>query len=94
MRVGATVAALGSLLARILGVSRTTLAMASWPYAIANAAAFTLTPAEGRLPRTVPVLAGCAVLAFALPLNSVISGAAVLAVGAAVYGVRKARARS
>ncbi|MFD5871716.1 APC family permease [Streptomyces sp. NPDC060322] len=146
VRVGAAVAALGSLLALILGVSRTTLAMArdhhlphtlaavhprfGVPhhaelavgavvatavatvdvrgaigfssfgvlayYAIANAAACTLTPAEGRPPRAVPVLglAGCAVLAFALPLTSVISGAAVLAVGAAVYGVRKAHVHS
>jgi hypothetical protein len=30
-------------------------------------------------------------LAFALPLSSVISGTAVLAVGAAIYGVRAAR---
>ncbi|MDJ0463824.1 APC family permease [Streptomyces sp. H27-C3] len=146
VRVGAVVAALGSLLALILGVSRTTLAMArdrhlphtlaavhprfGVPhhaelaigavvaiaaatvdvrgaigfssfgvlayYAIANAAALTLTPAEGRPPRGVPVLGlvGCAVLAFALPLNSVISGAAVLAVGAAVHGARKAGVRS
>ncbi|MCX4826209.1 APC family permease [Streptomyces sp. NBC_01142] len=146
VRVGAAVAALGSLLALILGVSRTTLAMArdrhlphtlaavhprfGVPhhaelavgavvaiaaatvdvrgaigfssfgvlayYAIANAAAYNLTPAEGLPPRAVPVLglAGCAVLAFALPLTSVISGAAVLAVGAAVYGARKSRARS
>ena len=38
----------------------------------------------------VPVvgLAGCLVLAFALPLASVISGAAVLAVGVVGYVVR------
>ncbi|MEU6935201.1 APC family permease [Streptomyces rubiginosohelvolus] len=146
VRVGAAVAALGSLLALILGVSRTTLAMArdhhlprtlatvhprfAVPhhaelavgavvaiaaatvdvrgaigfssfgvlayYAIANAAAFTLTPDEGRPRRAVPILglAGCAILAFALPLTSVISGSAVLSVGAAVYGARKNRARA
>lgn len=145
VRVGAAVAALGSLLALILGVSRTTLAMARdrhlphalsavHPrfhvphraelavgaavavlaattdlrgaigfssfgvlayYAIANAAALTLTAAERRPPRAVPVvgLAGCAALAFALPLSSVLSGAAVLAVGAAAYGLRRASAR-
>ncbi len=145
VRVGAAVAALGSLLALILGVSRTTLAMArdrhlphvlaavhprfQVPhraelavgavvavlaatadvrgaigfssfgvlayYAVANAAAWTLTPAEGRPPRVVPVLgaAGCAVLAFALPAASVLWGAAVLALGAAAYGVRRALAR-
>ncbi|MFP8942561.1 APC family permease [Streptomyces fenghuangensis] len=144
VRVGAAVAALGSLLALILGVSRTTLAMArdrhlpsvlaavhprfGVPhraelavgavvavvaatgdlrgaigfssfgvlayYAIANASAWTLGPGEGRPPRIVPVvgLAGCVVLAFALPLASVVSGAAVLAAGAASYGVRRALA--
>src|SRR6185312_5360072 len=50
-------------------------------YAIANAAALTL----GR--RLIPTvgLAGCLVLAFALPLISVLSGAAVLAVGALLF---------
>ncbi|HEX5569265.1 MAG TPA: APC family permease, partial [Streptomyces sp.] len=142
VRAGAAVAALGSLLALILGVSRTTLAMArdrhlpsalaavhprfEVPhraelavgavvavvaatadvrgaigfssfgvlayYAVANASAWTLAPSEGRPPRIVPVLglAGCVVLAFSLPSVSVVSGAAVLAVGAAAYGVRRA----
>ncbi len=142
VRVGAALAATGSLLALILGVSRTVLAMARdrhlprvlaavHPrfrvphhaelavgsvvavlaatadlrgaigfssfgvlvyYAIANAAAWTLGPEEGRPPRAVPVvgLAGCLVLAFALPLSSVVSGAAVLAVGAVVYALRRA----
>ncbi|RPK87868.1 putative amino acid permease YhdG [Streptomyces sp. ADI98-10] len=142
VRVGAAVAALGSLLALILGVSRTTLAMArdhhlphalaavhprfGVPhraelavgalvavlaattdvrgaigfssfgvlayYAVANASALTLTPGEGRPNRLVPVigLTGCVVLAFALPLSAVISGAAVLVLGAAVFGLRKA----
>lgn len=34
-------------------------------------------------------MTGCAALAFALPLTTVISGAAVLTLGAAVYGLRK-----
>ncbi|MDX3733673.1 APC family permease [Streptomyces caniscabiei] len=141
VRVGAAVAALGSLLALILGVSRTTLAMArdrhlphtlaavhpkfKVPhhaevavgavvavaaafgdvrgaigfssfgvlayYAVANASAWTLTPEEGRPARVIPLvgLVGCMVLAFALPLSSVISGAAVLAAGAAWYGFRR-----
>ena len=145
VRAGAAVAALGSLLALILGVSRTTLAMArdrhlphalaavhprfGVPhraelavgavvvvlaatvdvrgaigfssfgvlayYAVANASAWTLTSGEGRPPRAVPVLglAGCLVLAFALPVTSVIIGAAVLAAGAAAYGVRRLAAR-
>jgi APA family basic amino acid/polyamine antiporter len=143
VRAGAAVAALGSLLALILGVSRTTLAMArdhhlphplaavhprfQVPhraelavgavvavlaatadvrgaigfssfgvlayYAVANASAWTLRPDEGRPPRIVPLLGatGCAVLAFALPAASVLWGAAVLALGAAAYGVRKLR---
>ncbi|MET9892522.1 APC family permease [Streptomyces sp. NPDC006465] len=138
VRVGAAVAALGSLLALILGVSRTTLAMArdrhlpgalaavhprfQVPhraelavgvvvaalaasvdvrgaigfssfgvlayYAIANASAWTLSPAPAS--RVVPVLGllGCVTLACALPGASVVVGAAVLAVGAAAYGVR------
>ncbi|MDT0465369.1 APC family permease [Streptomyces gibsoniae] len=142
VRVGAAVAALGSLLALILGVSRTTLAMArdrhlphalsavhprfKVPhraellvgavvavlaatadvrgaigfssfgvlvyYAVANASAWTLTPQENRPPRVVPAvgLAGCLVLAFTLPETSVVWGAAVLALGAAAYGVRQA----
>ncbi|WP_129842913.1 APC family permease [Streptomyces sp. RFCAC02] len=141
VRAGAAVAALGSLLALLLGVSRTTLAMARdrhlphvlaavHPrtrvpvraelavgavvavlavtvdlrgaigfssfgvlvyYAVANASAWTLAPDEGRPPRVVPALglAGCLVLAFALPLSSVLAGAAVLTFGAVLYGVRR-----
>nr|WP_157382762.1 APC family permease [Nonomuraea coxensis] len=142
--VGAAVAATGSLLALILGVSRTTLAMArdrhlphalaaihprfKVPhraelvigaivailaatadlrgaigfssfgvlvyYAIANASAWTLTRAEGRPPLLIPAagLAGCLVLAFALPFSSVIAGVVVLAAGAAAYALRRALA--
>jgi APA family basic amino acid/polyamine antiporter len=134
VRVGAAVAALGSLLALILGVSRTTLAMArdrylpqrlaavhprfNSPYlaeiavgvvvsvlaavvdvrgaigfssfavllyyAIANASAMTL---RGKV---IPVagLVGCVVLAFSLPVSSVLTGVAVVAIGAAAYGLR------
>ncbi|MFF7036896.1 MULTISPECIES: APC family permease [Streptomyces griseus group] len=141
VRTGAAVAALGSLLALILGVSRTALAMARdrhlphvlaavHPrhrvphraelavgavvavlaattdvrgaigfssfgvlayYAVANASAWTLTPAEGRPHRLVPAigLTGCLVLAFSLPVSSVLTGAAVLALGAAAYGIRR-----
>ncbi|MGW1279291.1 APC family permease [Streptomyces tsukubensis] len=141
VRVGAAVAALGSLLALILGVSRTTLALArdrhlphglavvhqkfKVPhraellvgavvavvaattdvrgaigfssfgvlayYAIANISAWTLAPEEGRPARVIPVigLAGCLILAFALPVSSVVSGAGVLALGAVAYGIRR-----
>ncbi|MBF9351141.1 transporter [Mycobacteroides chelonae] len=141
VRIGAIVAATGSLLALILGVSRTTFAMArdrhlphalaavhpkyGVPYraellvglvvsilaatadlrgaigfssfavlvyyAVANASAWTLAPAEGRPPRIVPALglAGCVVIALALPRPSVVTGAAVLAVGIVIYAVRR-----
>ncbi|MFF0816832.1 APC family permease [Rhodococcus sp. NPDC003318] len=143
VRVGAVAAALGSLLALILGVSRTTLAMARdrhlpgvlaavhprfgvpyraelavgavvalvaafadvraaigfssfgvlLYYAVANASAWTLAPAEGRPARVVPVvgLFGCLVLAFALPFASVAAGLAVIAVGVALFGLRRLR---
>lgn len=141
VRIGAVVAATGSLLALILGVSRTTFAMArdrhlpyalaavhprnAVPhraellvglvvsilaatvdlrgaigfssfavlvyYAVANASAWTLSPAEGRPPRVVPVLGlvGCVVIALALPPWSVLSGVAVLTVGIAIYALRR-----
>ncbi|MFK0221319.1 APC family permease [Streptomyces vinaceus] len=138
VRVGAALAALGSLLALVLGVSRTTLAMARdghlpralaavHPrrrvphhaelavgavvavlaattdlrgaigfssfgvlayYAIANASAWTLgSGVKGRAVAAVG-LSGCVVLACALPAAAVLAGAAVLALGAAAYGVR------
>ncbi len=139
--IGAVLAALGSLLSLLLGVSRTTLAMArdrhlprqldavhprfAVPhraevavgvvaaalaaavdlrgaigfssfgvlvyYAIANASAFTLRPEEGSLPKIIPVFGalGCVVVAFALPLTSVIAGAAFLSLGATVFWVRR-----
>ncbi|MBA0052348.1 APC family permease [Streptomyces sp. AJS327] len=148
VRGGAVAASLGSLLALLLGVSRTALAMArdrhlpralaavhprfDVPhraellvgavvavlaatgdlrgaigfssfgvlvyYAVANVSAWTLTRDEGRPNRAIPVVGvvGCGVLALALPLNAVVSGAAVLALGAAVHalrGVRTGRSR-
>ena len=137
VRVGAAVAALGSLLSLILGVSRTTLAMARdghlptalavvhprfqvphraelavgavvavlaatadvrgaigfssfavlTYYAIANASAWTLSTRQRVLPALG--LAGCASLAFALPLSSVLAGTGVLVAGAVVYAVRR-----
>ena len=135
VRVVAVLAALGSLLSLILGVSRTSFAMArdrylpQWLsavhtrfgtpyraelavgvvvavlagttdvrhaigfssfavlvyYAIANASAWTL---GGRIVPTLGVV-GCVVVALALPLPSVVAGAAVLLAGAVVYLVRR-----
>jgi basic amino acid/polyamine antiporter, APA family len=137
VRVVAVLAALGSLLSLILGVSRTTSAMArdhylpqqlsavqprfGTPYraeiavglvvavlagtadvrdaigfssfavlvyyAIANASAWTL---GGRIVPTLGVI-GCVVVAAALPLQSVVAGAAVLLAGMVVYVVRRVR---
>jgi basic amino acid/polyamine antiporter, APA family len=60
-------------------------------YAIANASALTLRRDERRRPRAIAAggLAGCALLAFSLPLPSVLAGAALLAIGAAVYAMRR-----
>jgi APA family basic amino acid/polyamine antiporter len=143
VRVGAAVAALGSLLALVLGVSRTTLAMARdhhlphalaavhprfgsphraevavgvvvavvaavvdvrdaigfssfavlLYYAIANASAWTLEPGRRRAvwaARVIPGvgLVGCLLLAFTLPLPSVVVGGCVVLVGAVAYGLR------
>jgi basic amino acid/polyamine antiporter, APA family len=62
-------------------------------YAIANAAAWTLAPAERRWPRALAGLGalGCLALAATLPFASVLGGAGVLAVGAGVYGFRHAK---
>lgn len=144
VRVAAAVAALGSLLALILGVSRTTLAMARdrhlphalaavhprfqvphraelavgvivaaaaatadlrsaigfssfgvlLYYAVANASAWNLTAAENRPPRAIPAigLLGCLLLAFTLPRLSILTGAAAIALGAAIYSIRHALA--
>jgi basic amino acid/polyamine antiporter, APA family len=141
VQVGGAVASVGSLLALVLGVSRTVFAMsrdghlprvldAVHPrfgvphraelavglvvvvlvatvdvrgaigfssfgvlvyYGIANASAMTLSAAEHRPPRWLPVLGvvGCGVLAASLPAVAVISGAGVLLIGAASWLVRR-----
>jgi APA family basic amino acid/polyamine antiporter len=60
-------------------------------YGIANASAMTLSAAEHRPPRWLPVLGvvGCGVLAVSLPAIAVISGAGVLLIGAASWLVRR-----
>lgn len=141
VRIGAAVAALGSLLSLILGVSRTGLAMARdghlpsalaavhprfgvpyraevavgalvavvaavadvraaigfssfsvlLYYAVANASAWTLDPsARSRVTPTLGLI-GCLLLAFYLPSGSVVAGAAVAALGAAVFAVPRLR---
>jgi APA family basic amino acid/polyamine antiporter len=64
-------------------------------YTVANAAAWTLGPAERRRPRWLAGagVAGCLVLAASLPAASVVAGAAVLVAGVAVWAVRSVRAQ-
>jgi hypothetical protein len=61
-------------------------------YALANASAWTLTHTENRPPRAIPAigLLGCLLLAFTLPGPSILTGAAVIAVGAGIYSIRHA----
>jgi APA family basic amino acid/polyamine antiporter len=144
--VGAAVGSLGVLLSLLVGVSRTSFAMAAerdlpgWLdavhpvravphraelvvglvvvvvvsvadlrgaigfssfavltyYAIANASAWTLAPDDRRWPRPVAALGlvGCIVVAMALPIGSVLGGAALLAVGVAVWALRQRMQRS
>ncbi|MFF1558979.1 APC family permease [Streptomyces sp. NPDC058279] len=141
VRVGAALAALGSLLALVLGVSRTSLAMARdghlprvlaavHPrrrvphhaelavgtvvavlaattdlrgaigfssfgvlvyYAIANASAWTLDSGVKDRAGAAVGLAGCVLLACALPVASAVAGAAVLGAGAVGYAARRRR---
>lgn len=67
-------------------------------YVVANLSAFTQAPADRRWPRVLQLLgvAGCVALALALPVPSVLVGAAVIAVGLlgrlVVHGIARARA--
>jgi APA family basic amino acid/polyamine antiporter len=60
-------------------------------YAIANAAAWTQPDDQRRWPRWLQAvgLTGCTVLAFTLPLGSVVGGVIVLGVGAVSWWVRR-----
>jgi APA family basic amino acid/polyamine antiporter len=62
-------------------------------YAIANASAWTLRGDHGGRARLVATvgLGGCAVLAFTLPLASIMAGAGVLALGAGLWLGRRPR---
>jgi APA family basic amino acid/polyamine antiporter len=64
-------------------------------YGVANAAAWTLPAEQRRWPRLLAALGmiGCAALALALPLRSVLPGAGLLALGAAVHVLRRRRSR-
>jgi APA family basic amino acid/polyamine antiporter len=62
-------------------------------YAIANASAWTLARSERRWPRPLAALGllGCLVLAVSLPATSLITGAAIVVVGALVWILRVTR---
>jgi APA family basic amino acid/polyamine antiporter len=64
-------------------------------YAIANAAALTLSPGERRWPRPVAALglAGCVLVAASLPARTVLSGLGVLSVGLVAFGISRGRRR-
>lgn len=59
-------------------------------YAVANAAAWRLSASERRWPRWLSLagLAGCLLLAFSLPLPSVLAGVSVLLLAALAFGLR------
>lgn len=64
-------------------------------YAITNASALTLSASERRWPKGLAAagLAGCLLLAFTLPPESVVGGALVLGIGAAVHLAKRPAAR-
>jgi APA family basic amino acid/polyamine antiporter len=59
-------------------------------YALANASAWTLDAGERRWPRWIAIagLAGCLIVATSLPLETIIAGAVLFALGAIAYAVR------
>ena len=65
-------------------------------YAIANASAWTLPRGHARGARAIPAagLAGCALLALALPRATVLAGALVLLMGALLWAIRRAVRRA
>lgn len=90
LAVGAVVAALAATVDVRGAIGFSSFGVLAY-YAIANASAWTLSSAVAT--RALPVLgvAGCAALALALPVTSVVAGGAVLALGAVAYGVRRRR---
>ncbi len=91
--VGALVIALVTL-----GGLATSIAFSSFCvllyYAIANVSAWTLSPAPARRAVAGLGFVGCAVLAFSLPLSTIVAGVAVVVTGAFIYGLRAHAARS
>ncbi len=62
-------------------------------YAIANASALTLRGGTGPSAAAVLGGSGCLLLAFALPLRSIVEGSAVIAAGLIVFGIQRSLRR-
>jgi APA family basic amino acid/polyamine antiporter len=92
LAVAAIVVALVAVLDLRSAIGISGVAVLSY-YAITNAAALTLAPDQRRWPRAVAVfgLVGCVVLIAALPPRAILTGAATLAIGAAVRAVASRR---
>ncbi|MBH0779136.1 APC family permease [Nocardia bovistercoris] len=90
LAVGATVAVLAAIFDVRAAIGFSSFAVLFY-YLIANIAASTLRADERRPARAIPVLGaiGCVVVAFALPVASVLAGLGVLALGAAWYAVAR-----
>jgi basic amino acid/polyamine antiporter, APA family len=95
LAVGAIVATIAALADVRSAIGFSSFAVLTY-YAIANAAAWTLEPAQRRWPRALSVvgLIGCIALAVTLPALSVIGGAIVLGAGAIVHLVHERRRSS
>ena len=99
LRAETTVVVVVGVLVSLLGL-RSAIAISGTAvltyYAITNAAALTLTAEQRRWPRWVAGagLFGCVALALSLPWRELLSGAAVLALGALIRAVTDARVRA
>ncbi|HEY2863940.1 MAG TPA: amino acid permease [Casimicrobiaceae bacterium] len=87
---GAIVAAIAALADLRDAIGFSSFAVLTY-YAVANACAVTLAPDERKWPRWLAVcgVAGCALLAFSLPVASALGGAVLLLAGAAAFALRR-----
>ncbi|MCC7541251.1 MAG: amino acid permease [Deltaproteobacteria bacterium] len=96
LAVGAIVATVAALADVRSAIGFSSFAVLTY-YGITNAAALKLAPSERRWPRALAIagIVGCALLALSLPWLSVVSGAALLALGSLVFLLaRRSRGRS
>lgn len=90
MAVGAIVAVLVAFLDLRSAIGFSSFAVLLY-YGIANASALTLAPTHRRSPRWISAvgLVGCLILAATLPIESILRGLAVFAIGGVVYIVNR-----